>query len=168
MKFPWYDVADPSEGLQQGDFIKSIPYYFKETKGGDVQGAEYDAVVMSQSCDLAYKKLANAILCPVWTLEELEQQHPTLSGDDEKEKIRLGNIVGYHLLNRSDRGEFKKGFLIVDFRSTFAVQLQFLVDFAKSNGRRLRLMPPYREYMSQAFGRFVMRIGLPEDIPPFR
>jgi hypothetical protein len=35
------------------------------------------------------------------------------------------------------------------------------------DGRRLRLLPPYREHLSQAFARFFMRVGLPVDIPPF-
>jgi len=29
---------------------------------------------------------------------------------------------------------------------------------------RLRLRPPYREHLSQAFARFFMRVGLPTDI----
>ena len=33
--------------------------------------------------------------------------------------------------------------------------------------QRLRLNPPYREHLSQAFARFCMRVGLPVDIPPF-
>jgi hypothetical protein len=33
--------------------------------------------------------------------------------------------------------------------------------------KRLRLLPPYREHLSQSFARFFMRVGLPIDIPPF-
>jgi hypothetical protein len=32
---------------------------------------------------------------------------------------------------------------------------------------RLRLLPPYREHLSQSFARFFMRVGLPVDIPSF-
>jgi hypothetical protein len=32
-------------------------------------------------------------------------------------------------------------------------------------GDRLRLLPPYREHLSQAFARYFMRVGLPQDIP---
>jgi hypothetical protein len=30
----------------------------------------------------------------------------------------------------------------------------------------LRLCPPYREHLAQAFARFFMRVGLPIPIPP--
>jgi len=43
----------------------------------------------------------------------------------------------------------------------------FLINFAKQKDQRLRLLPPYREHLSQAFARFFMRVGLPSDIPPF-
>jgi hypothetical protein len=35
-------------------------------------------------------------------------------------------------------------------------------------GNRLRLCPPYREHLAQAFARFFMRVGLPSDIPEER
>lgn len=28
----------------------------------------------------------------------------------------------------------------------------------------LRLLPPYREHLSQAFARYFMRVGLPQDL----
>jgi hypothetical protein len=40
-------------------------------------------------------------------------------------------------------------------------------EFANAAGHRLRLLPPYREHLSQAFARLFMRVGLPADIPPF-
>jgi hypothetical protein len=39
---------------------------------------------------------------------------------------------------------------------------------SKRNGKRLRLLPPYREHLSQAFARFFMRIGLPVHIDLFK
>ena len=41
-------------------------------------------------------------------------------------------------------------------------------ELAASQGPRLRLNPPYREHLAQAFARFFMRVGLPVDIPPSR
>jgi hypothetical protein len=31
----------------------------------------------------------------------------------------------------------------------------------------VRLLPPYREHLAQAFARFFIRVGLPVDVPPF-
>jgi len=39
------------------------------------------------------------------------------------------------------------------------------MSFAKTCNRRL---PPYREHLSQAFARYFMRVGLPQDITPFK
>ncbi|MBD5492017.1 MAG: hypothetical protein HDR16_07880 [Lachnospiraceae bacterium] len=37
-------------------------------------------------------------------------------------------------------------------------------EMAFKNGKRLRLCPPYREHLSQAFARYFMRVGLPVNI----
>ena len=34
-------------------------------------------------------------------------------------------------------------------------------------GTKVRILPPYREHLAQAFARFFMRVGLPVDVPPF-
>jgi hypothetical protein len=46
------------------------------------------------------------------------------------------------------------------FRSSLEAQLRHV-------GRpRLRLRPPYVEYLSQAFARHFMRVGLPQPVTP--
>ncbi len=41
----------------------------------------------------------------------------------------------------------------------------FLESLLKQRGQpRLRLLPPYREHLSQAFARFFMRVGLPVQV----
>lgn len=55
-----------------------------------------------------------------------------------------------------------------DFRRGYSLPLAFLRKRALLDSRRLRLLPPYREHLSQAFARFFMRVGLPVDIPPFK
>jgi hypothetical protein len=56
----------------------------------------------------------------------------------------------------------------VDFRRVFSLPLGFMRGLATAQGNRLRLLPPYREHLSQSFARFFMRVGLPEDIPAFK
>ena len=54
----------------------------------------------------------------------------------------------------------------MSFRHIYSVPFKMLTNLVKERGEdRLRLMPPYREHLSQSFGRFFMRVGLPEDIP---
>ena len=59
-------------------------------------------------------------------------------------------------------------FTLVDFSRVFTVDAGLVRELAGSQGPRLRLNPPYREHLAQAFARFFMRVGLPVDIPPFR
>jgi hypothetical protein len=62
----------------------------------------------------------------------------------------------------------ERGVRVVDFRQLFSLPLAFVRKRAALAGPRLRLLPPYREHLAQAFARYFMRVGLPIDIPPFR
>jgi hypothetical protein len=53
---------------------------------------------------------------------------------------------------------------VVDFRNVYGVHIENLKIIAEKIPERLRLLPPYREHLSQAFARYFMRVGLPQDI----
>ncbi|MEW5830554.1 MAG: hypothetical protein AB1846_16815, partial [Chloroflexota bacterium] len=84
-----------------------------------------------------------------------------------KESLRKGNQPGYHLINECDLEGFEQEFRVVDFRNVYGIPYDMLVEISKERERRVRLLPPYREHLSQAFARFFMRVGLPTDIPRF-
>ena len=129
--------------------------------------AEYDVVVMSQSCDLEQDKLDLVLVCPHWSLDELGQANEYFKSSKGKEELRRGNVPGYHLLAACDLQGYERDIRVVDFRTMHSLPHEFLKHLASSRGKRLRLLPPYREHLAQAFARFFMRIGLPVDIPPF-
>jgi len=172
IEYPWYDAINGKEELMQGDFIEECPLIIPPleipTEVNEVEARinKYNVVVMSQSCDIVYKKLEFILVCPIWPLSNFENsllKSPKVS----KEDLRKGNISGYHLLNKCKIDGFKKDYSVVDFRSTHSVDFNFLVNLAQRKTKRLRLLPPYREHLSQAFARFFMRVGLPIDIPSF-
>lgn len=169
-KYPWYEIVEGAEILQ-GDFITSCPIIIPPIDMGDreviAEVIEYDVVVMSQSCDLIQKKLELVLVCPIWQLKEFVEKNPNYKNPKMKESLRRGYLPGYHLLNKCEIDGFEKDFLIVDFRSVYSVPFNFLTEFAQRVGKRMRLLPPYREHLSQAFARFFMRVGLPLDIPSF-
>ena len=171
-EYPWYEVVDGKE-LFQGDIINSCPLIIPPStiengKDVGVDVFEYNVIVLSQSCDLIQNKLALVLVCPIWTLSEFENKNPTYKNPKMKESLRRGYLPGYHLLNKCEIDGFKKGYIVVDFRSVYSVSFDFLVELAEKKGKRLRLLSPYREHLSQAFARFFMRVGLPVDIPPFK
>jgi len=166
-------MVDPNEPIWQGDFISSCPIVIPSVEIGDELLAtietdvkEYDVVIMSQSCDLEHKKIDLVLVCPVFRLKESERNNNFLKSKKVKEKIRQGTIPGYHLLDKSNKVGLTD-YMIVDFHNVYGVPFDFLIDFVKKRGKRLRLLPPYREHLSQAFARFFMRVGLPVDIPSF-
>jgi len=169
--YPWYEIMDGYEPLLQGDFVTSCPVVIPttaiESERVSADVIEYDVIIMSQSCDLAQRKLDLVLVCPIWPLNEFEKRSDFFKDKKGKEILRRGNIPGYHLLNKCEIDGFIKDLLIVDFRTVYSVPFDFLLDLAIKRGRRLRLLPPYREHLSQAFARFFMRVGLPVDIPPF-
>jgi len=71
-------------------------------------------------------------------------------------------------LNRCGLPGHERDFLLVDFTRVFTVDASLVRELASHQDPRLRLNPPYREHLAQAFARFFMRVGLPVDIPPFR
>jgi len=169
-EYPWYEIVNGKD-LFQGDIIYSCPLILPPPKIKDqieVDIIEYDVIIMSQSCDLIQKKLELVLVCPIWPLSEFENKNLSYKDLKMKESLRQGYLPGYHLLNMCKINGFESEYLIVDFRSIFSVHFDFLVEFVKEKGDRIRLLSPYREHLSQAFARFFMRVGLPVDIPPFK
>lgn len=169
--YPWFEVVDSSDDLLQGDFIKNCPIMIPPSEMSDevveVRVVEYNVVVMSQSCDLVQRKLELVLVCPIWPLSEFEKTNPYYENRRGKESLRRGNLPGYHLLNKCEIDGFETDYLVVDFRNVYGVPFDFLMDLVKKRGKRARLLPPYREHLSQSFARFFMRVGLPIDIPSF-
>ena len=74
-------------------------------------------------------------------------------------------MPGYHLLNSASQDGLETGLGIVDFHSVYTAPVARVKEHAERLGNCLRLNPPYREHLAQAFARFFMRVGLPIDIP---
>jgi hypothetical protein len=175
----WYEIIT-SEELQQGDLFPTCPVVLTPTtlmsppvsseppSAIAAQVRVYNVIVMSQSCDLVQRKLSLVLVCPYWSLTELEAMDARFKPPRMKEEVRRGNVPAYHMLAACDLAGFEHEIQIVDFRTVFSVPFDFLTELARQRPKRLRLRSPYREHLSQAFARFFMRVGLPADIPPFR
>jgi hypothetical protein len=136
-----------------------------------VQRDVVDAIVLSQSCDLAIRadgqsEATDVLLCPVYTRSDLAS-HPTFGRDVIWEEVRKGRRPFYHVLNACELPGFERDFVLLDFHAIYTLSVRLVREFAVRAGDRLRLLPPYREHLSQAFARLFMRVGLPTDVPPF-
>jgi hypothetical protein len=175
LDYPWYGaISEP--GLEQGDILFGCPVFDipSQAIGGGlyaVQVREQNVIVLTQSCDLAVRadgsSLADdVILCPIYSRSELEH-HKVFGKAQGWEDARKGRHNGYHVLNQCTLAGHEFDFLLVDLRRVYTLSTILVREFAVGKGGRVRLLPPYREHLSQAFARFFMRVGLPVDVPAF-
>jgi hypothetical protein len=167
----WYETVEGAT-LEQGDVLFACPIVVpppnltfplsSATSPAELQLT--DVVVMTQSCDLVNDKLEDIILCPHWDLKEAGKMDPALGKKDTWKLILKGQRYQYAMLEQWQGQGISMGIRIVDFGRIFSLPRNFVMQFAASKGKRLRLCSPYREHLSQSFARFFMRVGLPQDI----
>jgi len=169
-EFPWYTIVKGKVDLEQGDIIYKCPSLDlpqKEINTGSkiqVDVKQYDVVILSQSCDLVNAKINSVLLCPFAPLSYFQTQSDILKSSKGLKSLAEGNITGYHPLNECKLKNYESEILVIDFHNVFTLPFTFIDSLAKKRETRLRLLPPYREHLSQAFARFIMRVGLPIDI----
>lgn len=170
MEYPWYDLVRGNE-IQQGDFLFDLEVPVVEhtkTDPIDVVLQTFDVIVMTQSCDIPKPALDHLILCPVRELDQAARDHPEFASPGGKESLRQGRVMAFSLLNKCDIPEFKRDFMVVQFERVIERPKSSIQEFVSTHDMRLRLLPPYREHLAQAFARFFMRVGFPVDIPAFK
>jgi hypothetical protein len=171
-RYPWYETVQ-TQWLEQGDILRSFPVLVAGSNlalGVDhVQGeiVTVDVVVMTQSCDLENDKIRSVLLCPVHDLwlfvEEAKKRNENWSSEI-REKLRQGNLPGYHLLADANQDGMELPLSVVDFHEVYTAPIEQVKQFTAPVRGRLRLCPPYKEHLAQAFARFFMRVGLPVPI----
>lgn len=169
--YPWYArVAD--ESLAQGGFFFAFPVIVPvdpadlttDARETTVDLAFFDVVVLSQSCDRDLGKVDNVLVCPHFSLTDAKAAVPHLQQKRGREDARRGTLPAYHVLESCALPGFEQEPRIVTFAQVFTVPLSYARAQASSGRLRLRLLPPYRERLAHAFARFVMRVGLPQDV----
>jgi len=189
--YPWYQLVTGSE-LQQGDILLEVPRFVFPPETLQVVGQAFqtgegleppatfssqvaggDAIILTQSCDLAIRatgrsRARDVMLCPLYTKVAYEQAgDQKYSKDSWWEEVRTGKHVYHHALNKCSLPGLEIDFMVVDLGDAFTLSVELVRSFATARSPRARLLPPYREHLAQAFARLFMRVGLPTDIPPF-
>jgi len=171
-QYPWYAEVE-GDDLEQGDLFDLVPVFDWGDDAADLAVVDVgfvhrDVIVLSQTCDLikGREKVSEALLCSVWNRSELTTGH--LATPKGMEDARRGNLPGFHVLAACEVPGREREVRVVDFRRVHSLPTAVLRKRAVGDGTRLRLLPPYREHLSQAFARFFMRVGLPVDIAPFK
>ena len=173
MDFLWYDIISNTNIIEQGDFVNDCPIVKPPTNinlegENDIEINLIDTIILSQSCDLVNDKIQIVLVCPYFTKDTfienlpIDQQSPK-AVRKHIDNLKKGFLPGYHLLNKDEANNIND-FIIVDFRNVYGIDIKCLREIVESRKKRIRLLPPYREHLSQAFARYFMRVGLPQDI----
>ncbi len=175
-RYPWFGVVS-GDDIEQGDILEGCPVFqppddltvkaTEELSTATFMWNERDVIVMTQSCDLVKgqeKGVDDVLVCVIWKRSELTGHLAKIEG---MEDARKGRLPACHLLAASEVSGFEREVRVVDFRKVYSLPVGFVRKRA-AMCKRLRLLPPYREHLSQSFARFFMRVGLPVDIPAFK
>ena len=177
MALDWYKICEADDqSLEQGDFVLDCPIVIppeelNEEEIVDIDVQKIDSIVLSQSCDLQHGKINNVLVCPFyplsyWLTSLLGEDASKKAKKKEVDKLRKGHFPAYHLLNQDHENNFLEDYQVVDFRNVYGVHFDVLKSIITEDDsrNRLRLLPPYKEHLSQAFARYFMRVGLPNDL----
>lgn len=175
MSFPWYQVVEnSSDEIHQGDFIYNCPILVPPKEINldvlvDVKVQLYNVVVLTQSCDLVNGKIEMVLVCQFIKFRDfvnsLSTEQRTKNGINSAfKKMKEGLMPSLHILNNDAKAGLDD-FIVVNFKNVFGVNFQMLNQHVQTLENRVRLLPPYREQLSQAFAKFFMRVGLPQTLP---
>lgn len=189
MTFDWYARVSADKPLSQGDIILGCPVAALKDGPYDFSAADAyaglnklheiraeDIIIVSQACDLEHNKLQEVAVCSHRALSEYksdwkaaqEKRGQKSNADVWKrhcEDIRKGFVWNLAMIDECPDDALKMSHRIVNFHEIFMLPRALIEAFVKAKGNeRLRLLPPYREHLSQGFARFFMRVGLPNDI----
>lgn len=179
--YPWYGLVPAEEKLEQGDYLRDFPVFLppitvatghEEAQAGTrleefIRVRVYDVTILTQSCDLLDAPDGSSIVvCPCYALSEAKT--PTgksLNNADGWGKLIRGSFVGLHLLNRCTIPGYEFEYQVVDLQQVYTAPYALVKAVASRHDLRVRLLPPYREHLSQSFARQFMRVGLPINLP---
>jgi hypothetical protein len=170
MKYPWYIELLQTDNLEQGDIFYNCTVLEPSLQNSDrgdtisVRMIKLDVIILSQSCDLGHGKIRNVMVCPLSKLSKhlLENFESNGERKGHVKKLKRGEELRYHILNK--QAPIIDDFLVIDLKNAFGITFEYLEELRKKQEKNVRLLPPYREHLSQAFARIFMRIGLPDDI----
>lgn len=167
--FEWYQASNWKD-IQQGDILSDCPVLvpsenLTEALLKALSGEELDAsynlglshlIIVSQTCDLLKEDVTQVLLCGLFPKSEYSK--------DVLTSIRKEHRPNLHMIEACDIDEHQCEQRVIDFRTVYTLPKDFVLSFVKQQDSRLRLLPPYREHMAQAFARYFMRVGLPRNL----
>jgi hypothetical protein len=168
----WYEVVGPDQEISQGDILLNCPifipnekFYFGNLEEGHLRSLKFEmyyinAIIMTQACDLTSedgRTPAETVI--VARIDSFKGESKTLLHD-----ANAGRKPDLQVLKGHFEDPIQMDYQLVDFTSIYSSPYRLLDAVSKRQGARLRLQSPYLEYLSQRFGNYFSRVGLPKGI----
>jgi len=161
--FKWYEVIENEKELQQGDILENWKLEVPQAEYGEIVEEFYTIILMTQTCDIE-DGISHLIFCPLWTKEQIAESDPTFNNPATIGNLLKGRLIGFYPINKCEVEPLKRPWRIVQFQRIIEIETDKVLSDNKIVEPRIRLLPPYRESLSQAFARFFMRVGLPVPV----
>jgi hypothetical protein len=166
----WYQAI--SEGsLEQGDILTDIttPRAVIDSNGqGLIRIGVGSYVVLSQTCDLENDKVKEVLLANVISYQQLAHEVGANARSKKfREALIQGTDIAFFLLHEF-AGPPSLEWSVVNFHQLRLADIVSCRAQAADLGPRLRMVPPYKENLAQSFGRYMMRVALPQTAYAFR
>ncbi len=162
----WYEVVAGND-LEQGDILPDLltPRVLADLSPDGqpmVARSKGHFIVLSQTCDLINDKVPEVLVASIAPYDEFAHTSQHARTTAFQKSVVNGYDIAYFLLPES-QDEPALAWSIVDFHHLRLVDKKGCHEHAKNLGQRLRLVSPYKEHFSQAFGRYMMRVALPRS-----
>jgi hypothetical protein len=163
----WYEPV--SDILEQGDLLLDFPMILPTvTSAGEtvMLRKKTHVAILTQSCDIAKRAQKTLLLVQIFDYGEASAQpeNSHLKTKDYIKGLREGVAICDFLLPPDPSGSI--GYSLVNFRYLSVLPKSYVVERARALSG-LRMRSPYKEHFSQAYARFMMRVGLPDTLRDF-
>ena len=160
-----FDRTDPGASLDQGGILRDCPVVqvvsleLEAPDTPDVHSSEERVVVLTQTCDLAQRKVTQVVVAVAVEAAEIVARGQ-LNASDIRGPVRAGRVFGWYFLPADEALAIPE--LIVDLRQLHTVPLELLENLCRTGKRDGRIRPLFREHLAKHFADTYSRIGLPE------
>ena len=180
----WFESGDDNQ-IRQGEVLLEFTVALPETGAAeipegeivDAEAATYRGIVLTHSCDLERRlqddgqtlsepKVSSLVVAAMYLPDQLEN-HPRLGNCFKSSTyllhVREGNTRNLCMLGGFESVDIAWEYAVVSFTELYQLPYESVAQLISEQGPRIRLRPPFREYLSQAFAKTFMEIGHEEE-----
>ena len=167
----WYEIVE-GPMLEQGDLLTNLlaPRVVVDTNaptGYRILVGRGNYIVLSQTCDLDNEKIPEVLLADVRTYQDVASDEQYARSTAFRKALIQGSDISYFLLHEFT-GPPSLEWALINFHYLRLVDAAYCKKHAVELGKRLRLVPPYKEHLAQSFSRYISRVALPQTAHSFK